>query len=186
MQIYAEHNDGIIKTSEDFFKKYTSHFICKVCDCERGSWRLNRTAIYWSPNLMAISVVSFLFSKAAQPEVGFLCCILSPTGLQTNWLPVFTELYNCSIAHSISLEWHVCSLSSRNICSQVTLFRCISLWLYIGILTLSHIVSQARPRQWNMQLPRLWNGMFVHYQAEISVHRSLSSGASVYDCTLGF
>ena len=26
--------------------------------------------------------------------------------------------------------------------------------------TLSHIVSQARLRQWNMQLPRLWNGMF--------------------------
>ena len=25
--------------------------------------------------------------------------------------------------------------------------------------TLSHIVSQARLRQWNMQLPRLWNGM---------------------------
>ena len=24
---------------------------------------------------------------------------------------------------------------------------------------LSHIVSQARLRQWNMQLPRLWNGM---------------------------
>ena len=29
------------------------------------------------------------------------------SGLQTNWLPVFTELYNSSIAHSISLEWHV-------------------------------------------------------------------------------
>ena len=25
--------------------------------------------------------------------------------------------------------------------------------------TLSHIVSQDRLRQWNMQLPRLWNGM---------------------------
>ena len=109
-------------------------------------------------------------------------------------------------ATSASLEWHVCSLSSGNICSQhvhwlspyivskarprqwkfrvwhvcshqgnITghSFRCISLWLYIGILTLSHIVSQARPRQWNMQLPRLWNGMFVHYHAEISVHRNL-------------
>ena len=40
--------------------------------------------------------------------------------------------------------------------------------------TLSHIFSQARLRQWNMQLPRLWNGMsgrvevqhttIVHYQ----------------------
>ena len=57
-------------------------------------------------------------------------------GLQTNLLPVFTELYNSSIAHSISLEWHVWSSSSGNNCH--------------------------------------------------AVHRSLSSGASVYDCTMGF
>ena len=52
------------------------------------------------------------------------------------WLPVFTELYNISIAHSISLEWHVWSSSSGNNCH--------------------------------------------------AVHRSLSSGASVYDCNMGF
>ena len=63
-------------------------------------------------------------------------CIFSPTGLQTNWLPVFTELYNSSIARSISLEWHVWLSSSEN-----------------------------------------------NYHA---VHRSLSSGASVYDCCMGF
>ena len=64
------------------------------------------------PTLMAISV-SFPLSRVAQPEArgpsslldaGFLYHILSPTGLQTNWLPVFTELYNSSIAHSISLH----------------------------------------------------------------------------------
>ena len=54
------------------------------------------------------------------------------TGLQTHWLPVFTELYNSSI----SLEWHVWLSSSGNNCH--------------------------------------------------AVHRSLSSGASVYDCTMGF
>ena len=93
---------------------------------------------------MTISVVSFLFTRAAQPEAwgpsqlnaGFLYCILSPTGLQTPWLPVLTELYNSSIAHSISLEWHVWSSSSGNNCH--------------------------------------------------AVDRSLSSGASVYDCTMGF
>ena len=97
-----------------------------------------------TPTLMAISVVSFLFSRATQPEgwgptllgVGFLYRILSPTGLQTNWIPVFTELYISSIAHSISLEWLVWSSSSGN-----------------------------------------------KYHA---VHRSLSSGASVYDRTMGF
>ena len=100
---------------------------------------------------MAISVVSFSFSRAIQPEArgassllgaGILYRILSPTGLvsktvlQTNWLPVFTELYNSSIAHSISLEWQVWSSSSGNNCH--------------------------------------------------AVHRSLSSGASVYDCTMWF
>ena len=94
---------------------------------------------------MAISVVSFLFSRAAQPEAwgptvlgaGFLYHILScGSGLQTNWLPVFTKLYNNSITHSISLEWHVWSSSSGNNCH--------------------------------------------------AVHRSLSSGASVNDCTMGF
>ena len=69
-------------------------------------------------------------------DAGFLYRILSPTGLQTHWLPVLTELYNSSIAHSISLEWHVWSSSSGNNCH--------------------------------------------------AVHRSLSSGASVYDCTMGF
>ena len=58
------------------------------------------------------------------------------SGLQTDWLPVFTELYNSSIAHSISLEWHVWSSSSGNNCP--------------------------------------------------AVHRSLSSGASVHECTMGF
>ena len=57
------------------------------------------------------------------------------SGLQTHWLPVSTKLYNSSIAHSISLEWHVWSSSCRNNCH--------------------------------------------------AVHRSLSSEASVYDCTMG-
>ena len=95
---------------------------------------------------MTISV-SFSLSKAAQPEdrglsfrlsAGFLYHILSPTGLKTNWLSVFTKLYNSSIAHSISLslEWQVWLSSSENNCH--------------------------------------------------AVHRSLSSGASVYDCSMGF
>ena len=47
-----------------------------------------------TPTLMAVSVVSFSFSRAAQPEAqglsfllsaGFLYHILSPTGLQNYW-----------------------------------------------------------------------------------------------------
>ena len=90
------------------------------------------------------SRVSFSFSWTAQP--GAWCPSLSgtcshpsifpPTSLQTHWLPVFTDLYNSSVAHWISLEWHVWSSSSGNNCH--------------------------------------------------AVHRSLSSGASVYDCSMGF
>ena len=93
---------------------------------------------------MAISVVSFSFCRAAQPEAwgpslldaGFLYHFLSPTGLQNSLSSYLTELYNNSIAHSISLEWHIWSSSSGNNCH--------------------------------------------------AVHRPPSSGASVYDCTMGF
>ena len=61
--------------------------------------------------------------------------VINSSDLQL-WLPVSTELYNSSIAHSISLEWPVWSSSSGNNCH--------------------------------------------------AVHRSLSSGASMYDCTMRF
>ena len=34
--------------------------------------------------------------------------------------------------------------------------------------TLTHFVSQARLCQWNMQLPRLWNGMFGRVEGQYS------------------
>ena len=55
--------------------------------------------------------------------------------------------------------------------SSLLLQQCPSLWLYRGILTMSHIVSQARPRQWNMQLPsslelHVWPGWrSIYYKA---------------------
>ena len=90
------------------------------------------------------------------------CCslyiILSPT--DSNFL--CNELYYCftptqslpitgqrNMQLPPSLEWHVWSSSSGkklSCSSQVPLFRCISLWLNREILTLSHIVSQARLR----------------------------------------
>ena len=108
---------------------------------------------------MAISVVSFSFSRAAQPEAqgptpldaGFLYRILSPTGLvskltdflsspsyiivqsPTQYLPITGHR---DVSLPLSLEWHVLLSSSGNNCH--------------------------------------------------AVHRSLSSGASVYDCTAGF
>ena len=151
---------------------------------------------------MAISVVSFSFSRAVQPEargaqLSAGCWLSLPhlvtngsglqTGLQINWLPVFTELNNSSIAHSISphnwLSGCVTSTVLGMAClivierkqlscsSQVTLFRCISLTVPWDF-TLSHIVNQARLRQWNMQLPRLWNSMFGRVEGQYTTPRT--------------
>ena len=89
--------------SEGSFRIYTSHLYCKSSErvtqgfTVRGSWRRNRTAIYWQPTLMAVNIVSFSFSRAAQPKglwgsafcwgAGFLNHILSPTALQNYWGP---------------------------------------------------------------------------------------------------
>ena len=109
-----------MKTSDTVHKKiYLSLYLKGLCVCERGSWRPNRTATYWPP-LLWPSALCLSRSPDAQPEAqgptpmdaGFLYRILSPTdlvsknslqtGLQINWIPIFTELYNSSIAHSIS------------------------------------------------------------------------------------
>ena len=55
---------------------------------ERGSWRPNRTEIFWPPTLIAVNIVSFSFSRCSTggpgPTLlgdGFLYCILSATSL---------------------------------------------------------------------------------------------------------
>ena len=112
------------------------------------------------PTLMAISVVSFTFSRAAQPEAQgpssrldacFLYRILSPTGLiskltdflsspryitvqlPTQYLPITGHR---DVSLPLSLEWHVWLSSSGNNCHAVhrSLFSGASVWLYRGIL----------------------------------------------------
>ena len=105
-----KHNDTIIKTSEDFFKKYIYLSLYLKGLCVRGSWRPSRTATYWPP-LLWPSALCLSRSPDAQPEARgpAFCWVLafSTTSClqllvsKTNWLPVFTELYNSSIANSI-------------------------------------------------------------------------------------
>ena len=77
------HNDTIIKTQEDFLRNiYTSHFIVrvrKVYSRFYGERELEteHNCNILTPTLMAISVVSFLFSRAAQPEAPGLSFLLS-------------------------------------------------------------------------------------------------------------
>ena len=105
---------------------------------------------------MAISVVSFSFSRATQPEAqgssflqddGFLYCILSPTGLKNSiWGPEgpFGRVW-LSLPHLISIT------------SLLQLSDFLSWPSYI-------IVQRELNRPLN-----LWNGMFDRHQAEITV-----------------
>ena len=76
-------------TSEDFFKKYISHFIVRFA-CERELETEQRLQ-YIDPHSYGHQCCVFSFSRAARPEAqrptllgaGFLYRILSPTGLQT-------------------------------------------------------------------------------------------------------
>ena len=86
------HIDAIIKTTSDTVlrKIYLSLYSKFVCERELET---EQNCNILTPTPMTISVVSFSFSRAAQPEArglsfllsaGFLYHILSPTGLQTN------------------------------------------------------------------------------------------------------
>ena len=76
--------DAIIRTREDFLKKYFSHFICNVCVWEGvGDW--TKTAIYWPPPLLWPSALCLSRSPDAQPEDWGSLCWLSLLHLITNW-----------------------------------------------------------------------------------------------------
>ena len=130
---------------------------------------------------MAVSIVSFSFSRAAQPEAqgpssllddGFLYCILSPTGLQNSiggpegpfgWVRL-------SLPHLVSDV------------SDPQLSDFLSWPSYI-------IVQRPLNRPLN-----LWNGMFDHHQAEITVmqftghslpvHQSMSVSWAFLPCPI--
>ena len=86
------HNDTINKqTSKDFFRKMSlTLFVTFACERELVT---EQNCNILTLTLMAVSVVSISFSRAAQPEAqgpssllddGFLYCILLPTGLQNS------------------------------------------------------------------------------------------------------
>ena len=145
MQIHAEinHNDTIINTSEDFFKKYTSHFVCVWEGV--GNW--TKTAIYWPQ----------------QPLWTYPRVILPP--LMLNWRPGGSAFCWLSLPHLVS--------SSSDL--QHTDF----------LSTLSYIIVQSPTQSSTQSLEwHVWSsssGNNCH-----AFQRSLSSGALVYECIMGF
>ena len=146
---------------------------------------------------MAVSVVSFSFSRAAQLEAqgpsfllsaGFLYHILVPTGL----VPKLHRGSRRPLRPGVAFPTTSClrrlwsptqSGSSRAPSAGLSLPHLISNFsgpqLSDFLSWPSYIIVQ---RPLNRPL-NLWNDMFDRHQA---VQRSLSSGASVYECIMGF
>ena len=147
---------------------------------------------------MAISVVSFSFSRATQLEAqgpssllddGFLYCILSPTGLQNSIGGPFGRVW-LSLSHLVSdvsdpqlirgPKGPLCRAFSTT--SYQQLLWTPTHWLPVftelyNSSTLTQLPTQ--PLEWHVWSSSSGN----NYHA---VQRSLSSGASVYECIMGF
>ena len=104
-----------------FFRKiYTSHFIRKFERVTKGftvwkvSWRLNRTATYWShPKLFWLQQLFFPFSWAAQPgawgpSLRWDMVLIPASSLQLLWPSCRTGLYN-NFRPPTSCERHICT-----------------------------------------------------------------------------
>ena len=158
-----------IKTNEDFFKKYTSHFIWKGL-CVRGSWRPNRTATYW-PHSYGHQCCVFLVLQGCStggPGAHSAACGLSLPHLVTNGSP-----NSLGVPRAPSAGWwlslsHLVSNSSN---LQLTDF----------LSSPSYIIVQSPTQSLEWHVWSSSSGNNCH-----AVHRSLSSGASVYACTMGF
>ena len=177
------HNDAInklthsmIKTQEDFFNKiFTSHFILRVRKgysrfaCEREleseqNWNL------LTATLMAVTL-GLSCSPVVQPEVqrptllcdGFLYCILSASSLDPNPPSPFGLVW-LSLPHLdsnwLQLNWHLTSL--------------------LTVLYNYSTPTRSPTRSLKSNAKSSSSGNKYH-----AVYRSLYSGASVYECTMG-
>ena len=128
----------------------------------RGSWRPKITEIFW-PEVMAVSVVSFSFSMAAQqdPGVNSSVCWLSLLHcvyrrLPLYCLPSFSPISNCP--HFVGLilpsNSHAVIYTRLNACATssdfqrpgcVTSFRCTTLNSIFGRVKRSKHNNDSKP-----------------------------------------
>ena len=140
----------------------------------RGSWRPNRNCNILTPTLMAVSVLSFLFSW---------CSTGGPEAHSAGWW--------LSLLHLISI------FSEPQLIRAPSLFGLVWLSLphlvYNSVRSLTGTATSVLTELYNSSTPtqsptrslksHVWSsssGNNCH-----AVHRSLSSGASVYECTIG-
>ena len=173
------HNDTIIKMQEDFFNKiYVPLTLLqgfkKVTQGlrVRGSWRPNRNFNILTPTLMAVNVVFFVHLMLNWRPWGPLCWVMA----------FFTASYQ-------QLLWSPGSIGVP----EGPFGR---MWFYVHLVPLplqlycnSNSTASVLTELYNSSTPtrslksHVWlssSGNNCH-----AVHRSLSSGVSVYECTIG-
>ena len=140
----------------------------------RGSWRPNRTEIFWPP-LLWPSALCLSCSPDAQPEAqrptlqgdGSLYCILSASSLDPNSSGPQTPSAWCGFTY------HISSISVSN--SNWNSLTSVLTELYNSLMPTQSLTRSLKPHVWSLS-----SGNNCH-----AVHSSLSSGASVYECTMG-
>ena len=135
----------------------------------RGCWRPNRTEIFWPP-LLWLSTLCLSRSPDAQlealgstmPGAGFLYCILSATSLVPK------------------LHWGSRGPPRPGVAFPTT--SCLSPFLTVSATrTLTELYNSSTPTR--SLKSHVWSSSSGNNC--YAVHRSLSSGASVYQCTMG-
>ena len=168
------HNDTIIKTQEDFFNKIcTSHFICSVCVWE---WVGDRTELqYIDPHSYGRQRCVFLVLQGcstggpgAQLSVGWCLSLLhlisNFSGPQTpSGFPRASSAWR-------GFPYHILSATYLQLSSTI-----------LTELYNSSTPTQSPTRSLEWHVWSSSSGNNCH-----AVHMSLSSGASVYECTMGF
>ena len=145
----------------------------------RGSWRPNITAIFWPP-LLWPSTLCLSRSPDAQPEAqrptllgdGFLYSILSASSLDPNSSGPQAPLAWCGFTYHISSITPSPTLTGTGTATVLT-----------SVLTELYNSSTPTWSPTRSLKSHLWSSSSGNnYHA---VHMSLSSGASVYECTMG-
>ena len=138
----------------------------------KGSWRPNRTAIYWPPLLWPSGLC---LSRSRRPRGSALCWVMA----------FFTASYQQLLSKTPSgvprahLAWYGFPYHILSITPTVT--PTPTVWLFVLIelynsSTSTH--SPTRSLEWHVWSSSSGNNCHT-------VHRSLSSGAPVYECTMG-
>ena len=176
------HNDTIIKTQEDFFNKiFTSHFIVrvrkgllKVCVWE-GAGDRTETSIFWLLSYGRQRYVFLVLLMLNRRPWGPLCWVMAfftASYQQLLWTPT-----QSGAPSSFGLVWlslpHLVYNSVRS--PTATLLTSVLTEFYNSSTSTQSPTRSLKSRVWSSS-----NGNNCH-----AVHRSLSSGASVYECTMG-